>query len=1019
MGPHRLTNIAGAAEDNEPIPWGGDQTSMPAGPSAAASSSRQTPPVVMVWRSAPMQHLSASTINDAPHSHSRSASIVSMGMNGLPSRSRVSMDALPGDGYDSDDDHHTITPSSSTASLPTMMFDDDNIRSPHPASAITPSSSKRPVGLGLTAVLDNGREWPPREEEADSDEDEVVDQHEMDSYMASHRAPVDAKLRSMPGVVGLGDGWAGGPQPKPKRRGWFRRGGKKDEPLPDAADPLALWATGSASSEPKTPTASSTPMPPLAPAAPQLCSNDQDAADAQAKWWKSRKNLFSSSQRVLPTLHSDSSPDRAQPSSTTTTTRPPSSSKTRGLLTRSRLNFGSMVDLRRTEPRECPSAPLAPASPPYMQPAAKRHSVAGFLRKAPPHPLELSHGNGSTAASKSQPVGISASSSQPSLSPSPLSHHPILRQAYARSESHLAGAPTSPGNAPRPAPLIINSGAFVNTAPMPLWRPPMMSPTPLLEVEEEDEDEHDTPESTDRPVLKRSATFGDENECAAQKKESAPPVMSPINGSPVETQRALSVSTAYSHPGARDTTSPMPPPSSFLGRIKHALSKGRGRPGKANSLKSAGSPMVPQSPRSFQSEIPATPHRDTLAPQPRSVGRGLRPRSRLFSRRREEVTPVPMVKPTALSKEVPTNLQAVDLTPRMFSPVEFKRSPPRQKQQRTLSRHVVESMVDLSASRNEFADDKDVFGSDRLRTKRTSWAAPLPVGMEDEDEADESTSRLEKRSSRVSISRFKSNKPRPALGHVFPRPPTEMQQPPSLHWAFPGSYSTPMLHKFGGSTLSLALDISAENNDVNGLADIAESPATQDKVAPRERAISATIATLTARQPVPVRSGNVRRRTIPVNMDNLNSSSESLTLPSCSIVDFPLPPSSSSGDVSSPDPDAIEHLRTPRDPRTYPTLHGEYYRRQAAVDSGDSSEESAGSASSKRLRKAPSWSTCMTSTQDTATPLATPTSVTSASDDAARCGSFGSLTAVSEGEHRTSYMSKRASVATTPTPIVA
>lgn len=577
----------------------------------------------------------------------------------------------------------------------------------------------------------------------------------------------------------------------------------------------------------------------------------------------------------------------------------------------------------------------------------------------------------------------------------------------------------------------------------------MMSPTPLLEVEEEDEDEHDTPESTDRPVLKRSATFGDENECAAQKKESAPPVMSPINGSPVETQRALSVSTAYSHPGARDTTSPMPPPSSFLGRIKHALSKGRGRPGKANSLKSAGSPMVPQSPRSFQSEIPATPHRDTLAPQPRSVGRGLRPRSRLFSRRREEVTPVPMVKPTALSKEVPTNLQAVDLTPRMFSPVEFKRSPPRQKQQRTLSRHVVESMVDLSASRNEFADDKDVFGSDRLRTKRTSWAAPLPVGMEDEDEADESTSRLEKRSSRVSISRFKSNKPRPALGHVFPRPPTEMQQPPSLHWAFPGSYSTPMLHKFGGSTLSLALDISAETpaatgsstgnglgdstRGLGGLEDIAESPTRSHRnqsvsPPPRERALSATIAALTARQSGPgtqVRIGNVHSRTVPVNIDNLNSSTDSLTLPSCSIVDFPLPPSSSNGDISSPDPDTVEQLYTPRDARKYGKLHGEYYGHQGANDSGDSSEESAttGSSSLQRvLRKQPSWSTCVTSTrsaQETIqdmSPLVTPTSVTSKEAAAAgHAGGYGSYNSSSllenEGEQHATYTSKRVSIA--------
>lgn len=53
-------------------------------------------------------------------------------------------------------------------------------------------------------------------------------------------APVDANLRSMPGVVGLGDGWAGGPQNQAKKRKlWFKKkskGGKEEE------DPLALWA---------------------------------------------------------------------------------------------------------------------------------------------------------------------------------------------------------------------------------------------------------------------------------------------------------------------------------------------------------------------------------------------------------------------------------------------------------------------------------------------------------------------------------------------------------------------------------------------------------------------------------------------------------------------------------------------------------------------------------------------------------------------------------------------------------
>lgn len=52
-------------------------------------------------------------------------------------------------------------------------------------------------------------------------------------------APVDANLRSMPGVVGLGDGWAGGPQNQGKKRKlWFMKKAKVKED----EDPLALWS---------------------------------------------------------------------------------------------------------------------------------------------------------------------------------------------------------------------------------------------------------------------------------------------------------------------------------------------------------------------------------------------------------------------------------------------------------------------------------------------------------------------------------------------------------------------------------------------------------------------------------------------------------------------------------------------------------------------------------------------------------------------------------------------------------
>jgi hypothetical protein len=60
--------------------------------------------------------------------------------------------------------------------------------------------------------------------------------HSLRSHMS---VPVDANLRSMPGVVGIGEGWAGGPQGQDKkRRLWFRR---KPSKKPEE-DPLALWS---------------------------------------------------------------------------------------------------------------------------------------------------------------------------------------------------------------------------------------------------------------------------------------------------------------------------------------------------------------------------------------------------------------------------------------------------------------------------------------------------------------------------------------------------------------------------------------------------------------------------------------------------------------------------------------------------------------------------------------------------------------------------------------------------------
>lgn len=975
------------------------------------------------------------------------------------------MDALPvADDSDSDESHHTISPSSSTASLPDMAFDSAQVPATigippssvpcasasasasastsaaaatgaynHALASPSTSSSQssrlrtaRPVGLGLSAVNLEGasRRWPVAldladealSSEEDDDEDVDLEQHEMDSYMASHRAPVDAALRSMPGVVGLGDGWANVPQSKPKKR-WFRK--EKHAPASPDDDPLALWATPNAPQQPAT-------------------SPEKDAGNA--KWWRSRKNLFNASQRAVSLPPSTASPSLAAipPSPSDAhfgagaTKTPPAAIKTRGgrLLGRSRLNFGSMVDLARAKDKDArvPETPQSADVPTFQDAAAKacrsakRHSVPGVLSQSrsnsssprTAHPLELSHGSRYNPAARSQPVITSASSSQPSFSP-PVPSHPMLRQAFARSESHLAG---SSGVPPRPAPLIINSGAFAPTTSMPLWRPPMMSPTPLLGVQEEDEEEHEqpVPESTERPPLKRSATFGDDDDVAADKKDkpqaSVVPLLPTVTASPREPSCAISIhSSNYGGAGNSGNTSgrlEAAPPSTpaaavkvgIIGRMKNAFSKGKSRRSRLQH---------PTSPQSFQSENPTPAPVIPEGPTSASTGRGRRRRSSLFTRRNQP----------AASSTTDFSLSRADDEVK-----ETKRDSVR------LSRHVAESMVNLSTpSRNsELApatpttptpgrfEDSSSTASRSSRLKRNSWVGSFPRRRGDDDDMETRDSSFESRRSRVSLRRLTAqNKSRPGLGTVFPRPPTEVQQPPPLHWAIPSSsYSTPMLHKFGGSTLSLALDISAEGID-SAPDDADIGPNRGDAASPtpsesRERHLASTIAALTSTKPrvtstlaakettprllqrrVSKRAAEGRTSapvTVPMNI-NYAASSDSLSLQP-NIVDFPLPPSNSSGDIaSSPDPDQVEQLYTPHDPSHYPTVPNEYYSSADVAECGGSSDSSSGSEPARRdLRKQPSWSTCKTSAGgcNSLTPIATPTSFDSRDDLSAPSG---------------------------------
>lgn len=922
--------------------------------------------------------------------------------------------------------HDFASPSSSTTSLPPVQAERPPPTQPYvdksaPAQpSIVAAGNQQPVGLGLpTFVGDTGRpDWPVvrdlgDEHDSDYEDDHDGDQQEMDTYQFGHRAPVDAALRSTRGVVALGDGWAGGATPTPKRR-WFKRN-KPEQQCQAQDDPLALW--NEPASAPATSAMANGPTPALV--APPT--------DPNAKWWRSRRNLFMSQKNIASPQEGSPALAHYTPQSSETRANASSAAKNRpSWVNRSRLHFGSMVDLGRHDKRRASTTvpPLAARSPtatatltnPSGQssglggpgpgtPKTKtfaRHSMGGLVRnKARPHPLELSHQKDRAAAS-SQPVIPSASTSQPSFFPSPSHEHPLLRMAYARSESHLAGSGLliSPG-IPPPRPVVEN-GSLKGTN-MPTWRPPILPPpTTLVEVEEEEEEEEEHSGSgSGRPPLQRTATFGDDDPRPLQTQQatrpahvvSQAPKLDTVHGSPPQaTERRLPLNESGHESGKPNAT--------FLCRIKNVLSRGRktNSPVPSNGNKGNTAPHIrppaaaaspaPESPRSYLSEqpLPTTPTRASLLPPPRSVGHkgsgvaaAPRQRSRLWSLsyRAEDGGGQDL----GLATKAPSKLSAnVD------------------KRGYRVSRHVVESMINLSPS-----TVADTFGRASASSsnpspnlshpRRTSWTpgAATPARLGDEDNM--ADVRADRRLSRTSLRRLTSqSKQRPGLGSVFPRPPDSVEHPPSLHWALPGSYSTPMLHKFGGSTLSLALDISSQTTNNGGggmsLADIQESPisprrrSTNDTgpVSPamqRDRAISATLTSLTARseslsaEPPAVlqditRSARGGRNSIPVNIDNLTNSSDSLSLVINHTVNFPLPPSSS-GELSSPDPDLVEQLRTPGDGAGY-----DYYRDSASDSSGSSR-----SAPSRRVRKAPSWSTCKTSPGTSMTPIATPTSTKS------------------------------------------
>ncbi|WVW82164.1 hypothetical protein I302_104170 [Kwoniella bestiolae CBS 10118] len=91
-----------------------------------------------------------------------------------------------------------------------------------------------------------------------------------DLYAEEFRIPVDETIRSVPGIVGLGEGWAGGPQRQQKKK-WFARRRTVEE------DPLSLWEGNE-----------------------QQAQNDKPSSSPiMGLWNRSKKNLFGQSSPAL------------------------------------------------------------------------------------------------------------------------------------------------------------------------------------------------------------------------------------------------------------------------------------------------------------------------------------------------------------------------------------------------------------------------------------------------------------------------------------------------------------------------------------------------------------------------------------------------------------------------------------------------------------------------------------------------------------------------------------------------
>lgn len=207
------------------------------------------------------------------------------------------------------------------------------------------------------------------EHEPDHDHSETETDAESSTAARVRHVHMDAALRSAPGVVGIGEGWAGGPRRR-KKKAWWKR---QKATAPAEADPLALWSV------------------------PEE-GNGEKRSQSQGLFkdaWNRSKRAFGSTPALVNNSNHESKHTSKQPG-----TRPDLVSRARGLFSRSRLNLAAMEEDDRSR---------TPTGPRFVDAETKkkrhRHSVMGLFNR--------SQGNLPTGP---KAAGLSSSPSMPDLS---------------------------------------------------------------------------------------------------------------------------------------------------------------------------------------------------------------------------------------------------------------------------------------------------------------------------------------------------------------------------------------------------------------------------------------------------------------------------------------------------------------------------------------------------------------------------------------------------------------------------